>query len=426
MDNFLEMIEKIQEETPEKEAFRSRKEVLSYRELYQRAKSRQREILAEEPDKRHFRIIRRDTILGQLTDFLACQGTNLVPVIMPEESLIPEKLLAQIPPAEACVAVMTSGSTGECKLLLRTFSSWYGMFPIQNEVFDIDGESRLFMQGSLAFTGNLNLYIAQLSAGAAILAEDVFDPRLWLSELKEWKANGIYLLPAKLRLLCDTAERRGAKTGAFPDIRTILGGSQSLGREDAARLHTWFPHARITLYYGATESNYVTYLYDTEMGEDKTRIGRPFPGVRVRCDEAGRIRITTPYGILGFPEDAFIGDGGHVDEEGFFCFDGRMDDICSVNGRKVSMFRVESALSDLEPVEEAAVKTVQKNGREMLAAWVVLKGKSGADAETIRGFLNTRLASWEIPKLFYFQDHLPKNESGKISKKELQIPEGDS
>lgn len=73
------------------------------------------------------------------------------------------------------MAVMTSGTSGENKLLFRTFESWYDYFPIQNEIFHITPESRLFMQGSLAFTGNMNLYMAQLSAGATILSEDRFD-----------------------------------------------------------------------------------------------------------------------------------------------------------------------------------------------------------------------------------------------------------
>ena len=53
------------------------------------------------------------------------------------------------------------------------------------------------MQGSLAFTGNLNLYMGQLAAGATILAQERFDPRLWIRNIKQWQANGIYLIPAK-------------------------------------------------------------------------------------------------------------------------------------------------------------------------------------------------------------------------------------
>ena len=67
--------------------------------------------------------------------------------------------------------------------------------------FHITPESRLFMQGSLAFTGNMNLYMAQLSAGATILSEDRFDPRLWIKDIEQWQADGIYLIPAKLHAL---------------------------------------------------------------------------------------------------------------------------------------------------------------------------------------------------------------------------------
>ena len=76
-----------------------------------------------------------------------------------------------------------------------------------NRIFGISGESRLFAQGSLAFTGNLNLYLAQLSAGAAVIACDLFDPRLWKHQLEAYRADGIYLIPAKLRALKQVYER---------------------------------------------------------------------------------------------------------------------------------------------------------------------------------------------------------------------------
>ena len=128
------------------------------------------------------------------------------------------------------MAVMTSGTTGSGKLLFRTFESWYGYFETQNRIFGISGESRLFAQGSLAFTGNLNLYLAQLSAGAAVIACDLFDPRLWKQQLEAYRADGIYLIPAKLRALKQVYEReREPEKQTNRHIRLILSGSQSFG-----------------------------------------------------------------------------------------------------------------------------------------------------------------------------------------------------
>ncbi len=114
-----------------------------------------------------------------------------------------------------------------------------------------------------------------------------------------------------------------------------------------------------------------------------------------------------------------------MDEEGYFCFDGRKDDICSINGQKISCIRVEQAILSLGIGAEAAVKPVERQGRQYLAAWIVPKEKErGKDLEKktgeIRSQLKTILSQGEIPKFFFFEDTLPVNESGKVLKRLLE------
>ena len=107
-----------------------------------------------------------------------------------------------------------------------------------------------------------------------------------------------------------------------------------------------------------------------------------------------------------------------MDEEGYFCFDGRKDDICSINGQKISCIRVEQAILSLGIGAEAAVKPVERQGRQYLAAWIVPKEKErGKDLEKKTGEI---LSQGEIPKFFFFEDTLPVNESGKVLKRLLE------
>lgn len=62
------------------------------------------------------------------------------------------------------MGAMTSGTTGRAKVLFRTYESWAGFFEEQNRVFGVTPDSCMFAQGSLAFTGNLNLYMGALYA----------------------------------------------------------------------------------------------------------------------------------------------------------------------------------------------------------------------------------------------------------------------
>ena len=192
--------------------------------------------------EKHLYPIRETGILKQLILFLACAGTNQVPVIVPVDSKleVTDPLFDTPVPERAVMAVMTSGTTGIPKILFRSFESWADFFTVQNEVFGVDADSRLFVQGSLAFTGNLNLYMAQLAAGGTLIAEDVFLPGKWEQVMARERANGIYLIPSKLLMLPRVFK------GVNANIRTIISGSQSLGRKDAEVLKKIFPNTEIT------------------------------------------------------------------------------------------------------------------------------------------------------------------------------------
>lgn len=459
MKNYLDMIRAVD---PERTALILHNKKYSYGDLVRLAVDKQKEISSG--GGRKLQIVREKGILEQLVGFLACQGTDRVPLIVPMDAEVPGEFLSRELPENACMAVMTSGTSGKNKLLLRTFESWHGYFSTQNEIFHIGPVSRLFMQGSLAFTGNLNLYMAQLSAGAVIIAEEVFDPRIWKKDIEDHGADGIYLIPAKLRALRQVYERKkygrsgknsragNDSTGRVPGryapaedrisnekICVILSGSQSLGGDEAAGFQRIFPNADLILYYGASELNYITYVHGCDMGKDQTLIGKLFPKVDVRVKD-GEIHVTTNYGVMGVEPDAFIGDYGHLDENGNLYFNGRRDDICNINGRKVSAIRVENALLTVPDVAEAAVRGEKTGGHDMLAAWVTLKrtvkagpfkttksGKSGEQNEAeeesrrIHAALADILPAAEVPKRIMILDEMPKNESGKILKRELRL-----
>ena len=82
---------------------------------------------------------------------------------------------------------------------------------------------------------------------------------------------------------------------------------------------------------------------------------------------------------------------------------------------------MEQAILNLGIAAEAAVKPIEKNGREYLAAWLVLKDKrSSAEPQKIRLMLKKSLREEEIPRQIFFLDSLPVNESGKVLKRALQ------
>ena len=415
---------------PEWEALITEKERYTFGELIEaaeRVRKHPKEI-EEKQGKRHIHWIQEPTIAHQLIQFLAYGDGNTVPVIAPSDVKISDELHDVTPPEGAYMGVMTSGTSGRQKVLFRSFESWHDFFKLQNKIFKMGEGSITFMQGSLAFTGNLNLYMAQLASGGSVVAADSFDPRLWKRMIEAEQATCVYLIPVKLRALRRIYEREQAVNYR---IISFVSGSQSMGGAEAVQFKKAFPEAEITLYYGASELNYITYIRGSEMKEDTTLVGRAFPEVDVWI-ENDHFHVKTRYGILGIGNDAVIGDCGHTDAEGLFYFDGRDDDICNINGRKVSSLRIEEAVRTFPGVAETAVKAVHEHGRDYLKVWIVWEkeaereeiagsdsGKCGCTNMAIREFLAGKLADYEIPREFVFLKEFPKTESGKIRKKEL-------
>lgn len=291
-------------------------------------------------------VIKEKRICQQLVSFLACILMGEVPLVVPWESEYFEKdahLLEGQIPENACVAVATSGTSGIPKIYFRTYESWAGYFPLQNEIFGIHEASRLFVQGSLSFTGNMNLYLAQFFAGGTVIAENKFQPRDWEERLAAQRANAIYLIPAKLLLLPNLLKKKN------DHIETIISGSQSMGKRDALGLKKVFPNTKIILYYGATELNYITYVTDDMMTEQRNLIGKPFPEVEVFV-EREEIFVNTAYHVQGITCPYTLSDKGYLDASGNLYFNGRTDDILLYRGHKVSAVKVENALEDRKSV----------------------------------------------------------------------------
>ncbi|RKI40721.1 AMP-binding protein [bacterium D16-51] len=363
-------------------------------------------------------IIKEKDIVTQLVSFLACSAIGEIPLIVPYDTRQYEngQLLEGLEvPSDACMAVSTSGTTGEPKIYFRTYESWAGYFPAQNDIFMVNGNSRLFMQGSLAFTGNLNLYMAQFYAGAAVIAENAFSPKKWVDAIGKQKADSIYLIPSKLMLFPKAVKEK------MPGVRMIISGSQSFGKKEADELKKCFPNTKILLYYAASELNYVTYVTDKDMTEERSLIGRPFPQVEVFLQD-GEIYVNTKYHVEGICCPYSLSDKAYQDEAGNFYFAGRKDDILFIRGRKISAVKIENILEQLPEIREAAVTKQDKEaGEPFLVAYIALQEGEKYQEQNIYRKLRQSLAHYEMPRRFCIVKNLPRNESGKVDKQRLNM-----
>lgn len=370
--------------------------------------------------------IRKSKITEQLIEFMAANERGVIPVIVPTERkggqqdvkpvidmeyVLPDQKLRDM---DICMGVMTSGSTGKPKVLWRSYESWADYFQTQNQIFGIHGDSRLLAQGSLAFTGNLNMYLAVFSAGGAIVAQNEFRPKEWEEFIVKYQLDAIYLIPSKLMCIPKVMQR------SYSAVKTIVSGSQGMNRTDAAQLKRIFPDANITLYYGASELSYISYLSAEEMTEDRGLVGRPFPGVQVELRDQ-QIYVTTPCCVAGVECPYTVSDQGYLDEAGRLHFTGRSDDIVLVHGHKISLWHMEKVLTDQVEIQAAVVLNLpgQKSKHYIRVAFVVLQEHIQINSAFLER-LRCQLSIYEMPGRFVVLSEMPYRDNGKVDTERLQ------
>ena len=179
-------------------------------------------------------------------------------------------------------------------------------------------------------------------------------------------------------------------------------------------------------------------------------MGKPVPlydvhlldpdGKEVDTGETGEICINIadglPCGLAycyeGNPEvtaetwrDGFYhtGDVAWKDEDGFYWYVGRADDVIKSSGYRIGPFEIESTIMELPYVLECGVSAApdEVRGQVVKASIVLVKGTVGTDAlkKEIQNYVKQRTAPYKYPRIVEFRDELPKTVSGKIIRKKL-------
>jgi len=131
----------------------------------------------------------------------------------------------------------------------------------------------------------------------------------------------------------------------------------------------------------------------------------------------------TKRSLLG--EWFFTGDRYRVDEDGFYWYEGRSDDMIKVSGLWVSPIEIESALMEHAAVAESAVVGIEVDGFTKIKAFVIVKGARTADEALVvelQEHCKSRLQRFQFPHMIEFVAELPKTVTGKIQRYKLREP----
>ena len=315
-------------------------------------------------------------------------------------------------PTSADFGVLTSGTTGRPKPLWRSESSWREFFDIQNNIFYINKDTKIFLHGSFSFTGVSNMVVAVLWSGGTVITTSSLRPIRWIQLIDKYHVDHIYALPTKLRLLVRHCKSK------LDSISYIIGGSQVLDRQLMEQLELICPNMEFILYYGATELNYITYCTGKEWLDREGTVGRPFPSVKV-AEQNGVIYVNTKHHIEGIPDTYTVNDCGYIDSDEYLMFNGRRGDVINKGGYKISIPEMELYLQSLQGVSEVAVITINDEIRgEDFIAYMVLE--DNAELSKIIECIHHERPSVEWPKAILEIPMIPLTECSKVDKRKLK------
>lgn len=277
-----------------------------------------------------------------------------------------------------------------------------------------------------------------LALGNRIVLSGRFDPLAALDAIARHRADAMVLVPTMLSRILDLG----------PDV---------IGRYDTSALRVIFAAGstlsprlcRCTLdtfgdvlynLYGSTEVATAAVATPAELRVAPGTVGRPPVGCRIAAYDAydrlitepghtGTLYVSSGLSFSGYTDggnkrvlDGLMssGDTGHFDDRGLWFVDGRDDDMIVSGGENVYPIEVENLLIEHPAVlEAAAVGTPDRDFGQRLCVFVVIKDNAQLDAEAVKTYVRDRLARHKVPRDVYFLDALPRNETGKVLKRNL-------
>ncbi len=366
-------------------------------------------------------------------------------------------------PEDMALLHFTSGTTGRPKGVVHVHEAVVAHHITGQLALDLHSDDIFWCTADPGWvTGTSYGIISPLTNGATMIVDQAeFDAERWYRILQEQNITVWYTAPTAIRMLmkvgADIAKRHDlselrvmASVGEPLNPEAVVWGVEAFGKP----FHdNWWQ----TETGGIMISNYLSM--DVKPGS----MGRPLPGVTagvVERIEGGTVReITKPMAMgelalrPGWPSmmraylneeeryrKCFVGgwyltgDLAMRDEEGYYWFVGRADDVIKSAGHLIGPFEVESALMEHPAVAEAGVIGIpDPTIGEMVKAFVALKNgvkPSEALRKELLGHARQRLGPAVAPKDIAFRQNLPKTRSGKIMRRllkarELGLPEGD-
>ena len=358
---------------------------------------------------------------------------------------------------EDATVIYTSGTTGDPKGVRHAHRMLLGHLPLFLTTFcnmSIRNGDVFWTPAEWAWVASLfDVLFPGLYYGKPVVAHNAgaFDADSAFGVIERYGVTNFFAPATGLRMMMQTDD----SGYDVESMRCIASGGEALGRDIVGWAEDTFDGAAVHEGYGQTEANLLvgdcTALFpfrDGKMG--RAGVGHEMAIVdpetaeaTVETGEVGEIAVKYEGDPVCFKEywnkpektDAKVKSGwlltedlGRVDEDGYFEFESRKDDVIISAGYRIGPTEIEETLASHDAVRDSAVIGVPDDERgEVPKAFVVLaNGRTGDDdlRSELRQHVRDRLAQYEYPREIEFVSELPKTTTGKIRRTSLREREG--
>ncbi|MCI3922344.1 acetate--CoA ligase [Paenibacillus sp. TRM 82003] len=353
----------------------------------------------------------------------------------------------------------TSGSTGKPKGVLHVHGAMLQQYITGHWVLDLQESDVYWCTADPGWvTGtSYGIFAPWLNGATNLVRGGRYSADRWYSTIQDYKVTVWYSAPTAFRMLMSAGDD-DAERYDLTSLRHVLSVGEPLNPE-VIRWGMKVYKQRIHDTWWMTETGAHMIVNFPSMDIRPGSMGRPIPGVQAAIvDDEGKEVAPYTLGNLaikaGWPsmmrriwnnpskyEEYFklegwyvSGDSAYMDEDGYFWFQGRVDDVINTSGERVGPFEVESKLVEHPAVAEAGVigKPDPVRGH-IIKAFISLREdyvETPELLEELKQHVKTGLAAHAAPREIEVIEKLPKTRSGKIMRrvlkaKELGLPVGD-
>ena len=347
----------------------------------------------------------------------------------------------------------TSGTTGQPKGVKHVHYSLISQYISAKWVLDLQDDDIYWCTADPGWvTGTSYGIIGAFSCGVTQCVLDAgFSAENWYRFINKHKISMWYSAPTAIRSLMKAGDEVITKFD-LSSLRHLASVGEPLNSEAVIWSERVFGKPFLDTYW-QTETGSIMITNFPGMKIKPGSMGKPFPGITATVIDQNTFEPYTESGKIGliaikpgwpsmmrtywnneetyknkFKNGWYLpGDRSSIDNEGYFWFIGRDDDIINTGGHLVSPFEVESALLEHPAVAESAVVAKPDFvNMEVVKAFVTLKpgfvGSKDLDLE-IMNFVRKKLSPLAMPQEIEFIDSLPKTRSGKIMRRILHAKE---